>query len=47
MIEMLKERVNGDAGLVRRGRHLTTTFLLEIGKTAWLDRDPLRAGSSR
>ncbi|MES5483719.1 hypothetical protein QMZ05_13260 [Bradyrhizobium sp. INPA03-11B] len=36
MIEMLKERVNGDAGLVRRGRYLTTTFLLEIGKTAWL-----------
>ena len=36
MIEMLMERVNGDPGLVRRGRYLTTTFLLEIGKTAWL-----------
>jgi len=36
MIETLKERVNGDAGLVRRGRYLTTTLLLEIGKTAWL-----------
>jgi hypothetical protein len=36
MIEALKERVNGDAGLIRRGRYLTTTFLLEIGATAWL-----------
>ncbi|QPF82514.1 hypothetical protein IC762_22475 [Bradyrhizobium genosp. L] len=36
MIEALKERVNGDAGLVRRGRYLTTTFLLEIGSAAWL-----------
>jgi hypothetical protein len=36
MIEALKERVNGDEMLVRRGRYLTTTFLLEIGPTAWL-----------
>ena len=36
MIETLKERVNGDAGLVRRGRFLTTTFLLEVGATVWL-----------
>jgi hypothetical protein len=36
MIETLKERVNGDAALVRRGRYLTTTFLLEIGPAAWL-----------
>ena len=36
MIETLKERVNDDAGLVRRGRFLTTTFLLEVGETAWL-----------
>ncbi|WP_249159521.1 hypothetical protein [Bradyrhizobium tropiciagri] len=36
MIETLKERVNGDAALVRRGRFLTTTFLFEIGRTAWL-----------
>jgi hypothetical protein len=36
MIETLRERVNGDAGLVRRGRYLTTTFLLEVGETPWL-----------
>jgi hypothetical protein len=36
MIEALKARVNGDEALVRRGRYLTTTFLLEIGQTAWL-----------
>ncbi|MGQ0682261.1 hypothetical protein [Bradyrhizobium sp.] len=36
MIEALKDRVNGDASLVRRGRYLTTTFLLEVGRTAWL-----------
>src|SRR5262249_44775314 len=27
---------NSDANLVRRGRYLTTTFLLEIGDTAFL-----------
>jgi hypothetical protein len=36
MIETLKERVNRDETLVRRGRYLTTTFLLEVGPTAWL-----------
>jgi hypothetical protein len=36
MIETLKARVNGDEGLVRRGRFLTTTFLLEVGENAWL-----------
>ena len=36
MIEALKARVNGDEALVRRGRFLTTTFLLEVGPTAWL-----------
>jgi hypothetical protein len=36
MIEALQQRVNGDAGLVRRGRYLTTTLLLEVGTTAWL-----------
>jgi hypothetical protein len=36
MIETLKARVNGDEGLVRRGRFLTTTFLLEVGQTGWL-----------
>jgi hypothetical protein len=36
VIEILRERVNADDGLVRRGRYLTTTFLLEIGDTDWL-----------
>jgi hypothetical protein len=36
MIEALEQRVNADEALVRRGRFLTTTFLLEIGQTAWL-----------
>jgi hypothetical protein len=36
MIETLKDKVNGDTGLVRRGRYLTTNFLLEVGSTAWL-----------
>ena len=36
MIEALKERVNADQALVRRGRFLTTTFLLEVGANAWL-----------
>jgi hypothetical protein len=31
MLEALKERVNEDAGLVRRGRYLSTTFLLQSG----------------
>jgi hypothetical protein len=36
MIETLAERVNADAALVRRGRFVATTFLLEVGETAWL-----------
>ena len=36
MIEALKERVNNDSALIRRGRFLSTTFLLEVGATAWL-----------
>ena len=36
MIETLKARVNADEALVRRGRFLTTTFLLEVGQTPWL-----------
>jgi hypothetical protein len=36
MIEALMGRVNGDEALVRRGRFLTTTFLLEIGQSPWL-----------
>ena len=35
MLEALKERVNEDAGLVRRGRYLTTTFLVQSGETSW------------
>ena len=38
MIETLKDKVNGDENLVRRGRFLTTTLLLEVGPTAWLIR---------
>ena len=37
MIETLKDRVNGDAGLVRRGRYLTTTLLLEDRKSTRLN----------
>jgi hypothetical protein len=36
MVEALEHLVNGDEALVRRGRFLTTTFLLEVGQTAWL-----------
>jgi hypothetical protein len=36
MLEALKERVNADDALVRRGRYLTTTFLLQAGETSWL-----------
>ena len=36
MIETLQQRVNADQGLVRRGRYLTTIFLLEVGHTSWL-----------
>lgn len=36
MIETLKMQVNQDEALIRRGRFLTTTFLLEVGQTAWL-----------
>ena len=36
MIDALKPRVNADESLVRRGRYLSTTFLLEVGRTAWL-----------
>ena len=30
MLEQLAARVNGDANLVRRGKHVTTTFLIAI-----------------
>jgi hypothetical protein len=36
VLDRLAELVNADAGLVRRGRYLTTTFLVETGATAWL-----------
>ena len=36
MIETLQQLVNADAGLVRRGRFLTTSFLLEVGPSAFL-----------
>ena len=36
MIEELTERVNRDASLTRRGRFLTTTFLIEVGSAQWL-----------
>jgi hypothetical protein len=36
VLEQLAELVNTDAGLVRRGRYLSTTFLVETGPTAWL-----------
>jgi hypothetical protein len=35
-LECLPEWVAADAALVRRGRYLCTTFLVEIGDTAWL-----------
>ena len=36
MIERLPEVVNGNAALVRRGRFLTTTILIEVGEEAYL-----------
>ena len=36
MIETLVQRVNADAALVRRGRFVTTTFLLAVGDQDWL-----------
>ena len=36
MLEHLKEKVNSDVALIRRGRFLTTTFLIEIGTAQWL-----------
>ena len=35
-MDRLKDRVNGDTALTRRGRFLTTTFLIEVGATQWL-----------
>lgn len=36
MIENLTQLVNADEVLVKRGRFLSTTFLLEVGSTTWL-----------
>jgi pimeloyl-ACP methyl ester carboxylesterase len=38
VFKRLPELVNADAGLVRRGRFLTVTFLVEHGDTAYLVR---------
>ncbi|UCE30404.1 MAG: hypothetical protein JSW68_10025 [Burkholderiales bacterium] len=35
-VERLAELANADAWLVHRGRHLSVTWLLEIGARAWL-----------
>jgi hypothetical protein len=36
VFERLPEWVNADAALVRRGRYLSATFLVEVGDAAWL-----------
>ena len=36
MIERLADLVNAQPALVRRGRFVTTTFLLQVGETPWL-----------
>ena len=36
MIERIAELVNADANLVRRGRFLSTTFLIEVGEQGFL-----------
>jgi len=36
VLARLPEWVNADAALVRRGRYLSTIFLVEVGDTAWL-----------
>ena len=36
MIERIPDLVNADANLVRRGRYLSTTFMLGIGEQGYL-----------
>jgi hypothetical protein len=36
MIERIQELVNADANLVRRGRFLSTTFLIQVGEQRYL-----------
>ena len=38
MIERIPDLVNADSNLVRRGRFLNTTFLVEIGEAGYLVR---------
>ena len=35
MIDQLAKLVNDDASLVRRGRHVNLTFLVEVGEVGW------------
>jgi hypothetical protein len=35
-LDDLPDLVNENPGLVRRGRYLSTTFLVEVGATSWL-----------
>jgi hypothetical protein len=35
-MDRLMDRVNEDTALTRRGRFLTTTFLIEVGPAQWL-----------
>jgi len=36
VLDQLKDKVNADAALVRRGRFLSTQFLIEAGPEQWL-----------
>jgi hypothetical protein len=36
MIERLAERVNADPAILRWGRHMNETFLVEVGETQYL-----------
>jgi hypothetical protein len=36
VLEQLQQKVNSDEPLTRRGRFLTTTFLIEVGTAQWL-----------
>lgn len=36
LIDQLPDRVNADEALVRRGRFLSTRFLIEVGEAQWL-----------
>ena len=40
MIDRLADRVNADAALVRRGRYLSTRFLVGVGDAEWLPAVP-------